>query len=218
MKSLALIFLCLFYALPALGHGVLESAKNDSSRVVKKDYYDNGQLKSETVVHSGKIRYINLWTEDGRHLVKNGYGVFAYESKELGGYVFEEYEDSVMMYAWVERGLGEEVVYLIPEKEALPQRGYEWLYKQLNALIQYPLQTLDQQKGGKVTVRLQITKSGQMKRAGVIQSFDTKCTDEVFEALQQLNAKWQPAMHNGSPVDQFVSIPFYFHFPNVVDN
>ena len=65
---------------------------------------------------------------------------------------------------------------------------------------------------GRVITRFVVTKEGCMEQFEVLRSPHPAFSEEVLRVMQLLPEPWQPGIHQGQPVDTYMTIPFRLAF------
>ncbi|MFA6542052.1 MAG: energy transducer TonB [Bacteroidota bacterium] len=76
--------------------------------------------------------------------------------------------------------------------------------------VSYPIIAQRYNIAGKVLVKMNITKNGNVKRAFIIKSPDLVFNKPILESVMEW--KFTPAISNGQPIDCWIVVPIIFHF------
>jgi TonB family protein len=112
-----------------------------------------------------------------------------------------------------------EGVYYLPEKDAKPTIGYEEFRKEIKENLEYPEKSKDYGVEGTVYVKFVVDENGNIKHMRADEAIDSsydyainKLKKAAIDAVEETDAKWEPAEVAGVNVDSWVVVPVTFEF------
>lgn len=100
-------------------------------------------------------------------------------------------------------------IFVIVEKQPIPEGGFEAFYTYLYKAINYPRSAVINGVEGKVFVQFVVGKSGQLKDFKVVKGIGFGCDEEAVRALREA-PPWQPGKQRGVAVNVRVIVPINF--------
>jgi TonB family protein len=108
----------------------------------------------------------------------------------------------------------ESQVFSVVDEMATPVFGFDALYENLSHIIQYPEQARKNGVEGKVYVEFVVQTDGTLSDINLIRGVDDDIDTEALRAFYQLQAKWNPAIHQGQLVKMRMTMPIVFSLKN----
>ncbi|MFN7602925.1 MAG: TonB family protein, partial [Bacteroidota bacterium] len=108
----------------------------------------------------------------------------------------------------------ESQVFSVVDEMATPVFGFDALYENLGHIIQYPEQARKNGVEGKVYIEFVVQTDGTLSDIKLIRGVDDDIDTEALRAFYQLQAKWNPAIHQGQLVKMRMTMPIVFSLKN----
>jgi TonB family protein len=180
---------------------------------IHREYYENGQMKSE-ILHDPRTEFhLNRYDENGNSLLKDGYGV--YTTRYMNYDYFNEVFDSQLLRSfYIDEN--RDTIYGTATKPAVYAKGgMKQFQKNLQNHMKYPDNQRKGHKEGTVLVSFVVDDKGKMKNVQVVKSLGGDF-DALAIRIVRRNRDWKPAQYGARYVQMRFVVPVVFlhTYPN----
>jgi TonB family protein len=174
---------------------------------IHKRYYENGQIRSETLYNGENSLTLQYWSEEGKPLLEKGTGLVV-SREENNETIYFEVEDSIMVASYT---VSDSYDTLYGFTDVIPtyKGGMQEFYRGISKLIRYPNYARRNRIEGKVFIRFTINKKGLIDSAKVIKGIGGGCDEAALEACIK-QTRWIPGTRKGKPVKTSLVLPIIF--------
>ncbi len=96
------------------------------------------------------------------------------------------------------------------DKQAEPENGFQAFYELISQNMVYPEEAKKSEVKGKVYIEFTVDEKGELMNMKVIKGIGSGCDEEAIRAIK-MAGRWNPALQNGRPVKQKITIPITFN-------
>ena len=96
------------------------------------------------------------------------------------------------------------------DKLAEPENGFQAFYELISQNMVYPEEAKKSEVKGKVYIEFTVDEKGELMNMNVIKGIGSGCDEEAIRAIK-MAGRWNPALQNGRPVKQKITIPITFN-------
>ena len=96
------------------------------------------------------------------------------------------------------------------DKQAEPENGFQAFYELISQNMEYPEEAKKSEVKGKVYIEFTVDEKGELMNMNVIKGIGSGCDEEAIRAIK-MAGRWNPALQNGRPVKQKITIPITFN-------
>lgn len=202
---------------------ILHYKGEDKSNVTQKTFYISGNIESEThfsdynkkikngkeikFYQNGQIKRVINYTND---TIDGNLNTFWENGnpKRLDIYIMGK-----LIVGNCYNSDGEEIKYY--NYEILPEfiGGSNALYSYINKKIHYPLEALENNYSGKVTVGFVVSDTGNIFDVKLIKGTEECLNIEALRLVQTM-PKWKPGLQDGEIVGMQIGLPIIFNITN----
>jgi TonB family protein len=171
-----------------------------------KTYYRDGSPNMEIIYGGERARYIQIWSQDGKPLLRNGTGYIPEVAMSDWEASFAEIEDSLLVYAAVVRPEKGDTIYSGHDIRPQYPGGDQELYEKVRQSMVYP--PIAQRMGieGTLILDFLVNKSGALEEITVIRGLSVECDHAAMNALSTVES-FSPAIYKGKPVKVRMRLP-----------
>lgn len=94
--------------------------------------------------------------------------------------------------------------------EAIPENGYDAFYAFISQNLKYPSEAKKLSIKGKVYIEFTVSESGKLTNINVVKGIGGGCDEEALRVFSLIE-KWKPAIKNGKPTIQKITMPITFN-------
>ena len=182
--------------------------KNDKQHGDVSEYYKNSKLKRRYRVENGEYYYYQVYSEEGKELLKNGTGLFSESIKgEVSDCAFEKHK--MVMSRRFDSELNE-ALYSISPVSPEYKGGVQKFYKFIAKKMKYPSDARKFGIQGRVYVGFVVDKNGGLKRVKVLKGVSPSIDEEAVRAVKLSSGNWESGSYKGNPVSSMRIIPIIF--------
>lgn len=172
-------------------------------------FYDDERKRSELIVRKGKLKYGQLWTNEGAEVLVDGNGINKYDTDDGEETVYETYKDSLLTVGYSVRKLKMDTIYRTIDKMASPKEGIPDFIQNVGKAIKYPGIARLLGKEGRVYVSFVVDESGKLIDFKPLSDEGYRFEDKTIKKLEQF-PKWNPALLNNRAVKMRFVLPVNF--------
>jgi len=183
----------------------IESLPQEIQKQIKTFEKYNDQVRVLEVNEVNKIELEELGYYGGKP--KNGF-------KILSGWVVKDQFSYAIVGKPKSFAKNESQVFSVVDEMATPVFGFDALYENLGHIIQYPEQARKNGVEGKIYIEFVVQTDGTLSDIKLIRGVDDDIDTEALRAFYQLQAKWNPAIHQGQLVKMRMTMPIVFSLKN----
>lgn len=172
-----------------------------------RTYYRNGKLREDVVHDEGVITYKGVYDREGHDILIDGTGTYADTLNDRATITYVE----VVRYKYLGCFVIEksDTIYLTAEKQAEYNGGLNQLATDLKARLIYPKSARRTGHAGVVYVSFVVTKQGMVADPRVVKGFHADCDAEALRVVKTLEV-WKPGEHRGKKVNSRFVLPVRF--------
>jgi hypothetical protein len=173
------------------------------------EFYENGRLNKRIIIQGAKVKFAQVWNEDGEEVLVEGNGENRFKSNDNAEDVFEAYADSVLIESFGIRREKNDTIHYTCTTGANPKEGMQIFYQNLAKTLRYPGVARLAGKEGRIYVQFIVDKNGSLTDF-------TPLTNEGFnfekKTIKKLESfpPWFPATFRGKRVKSKFILPVKF--------
>lgn len=180
---------------------------SSSAEVLHK--YDNGKDKLYTILKNDSVKYVRVWNQNGRNILKNGSGNLTIQKRDENIEQTLIFQDFLLTSDFDLRLTKKDTIINLPDLFAEPASGFESFYKKISPKIKYPRHARKSGIEGQVYIQFIVDQNGKLTDFEAKSNLGLGFEDQVIEILKS-EAHWAPARLKGKPVQTQFILPFTF--------
>lgn len=183
--------------------------QNNSKRGIERLYYEDGTPHVIIDYRDKSFLILQYWTSDGKPGLRNGTGTIIEENKDIPFASHRELKDSLVIVSYTVSDDRRDTIYVVTEKSANFFGEKDEFYQSLAKAITYPKAARKERIQGTVYIGFVVNKDGKVRDVWIAKGIGGGCDEAALEAFSK-QTDWQPAEHNGKPVNYRMVLPVVF--------